>query len=128
MSLSFLEVAIIPSTNANGSLLLLLPLIASVLILALFVSIWVDCCLVKILHLIFYWKKILKYNNIIYLFPSSTGGQRRKEQQKSLYPNLSGLKVSSGGSRTRRLSDDNYLIDLNEGNISSLHTQMDNNL
>lgn len=52
--------------------------------------------------------------------------QRRKEQQKSFYPNLSGLKVSSGGSRTRRLSDDNYLIDLNGGNISSLHTQMDN--
>jgi len=43
-----------------------------------------------------------------------------------LYPNLSGLKVSSGGSRTRRLSDDNYLIDLNDGNIPSLHTQMDN--
>lgn len=50
--------------------------------------------------------------------------QRRNEQQKSLYPNLSDLKVASSGSRTRRLSEDNYLNDLNNGK-TTLHTQMD---
>ncbi|CAG2228598.1 ABRO1 [Mytilus edulis] len=50
--------------------------------------------------------------------------QKRKDQMK-LYPNLSDLKVSSGGSRQRRMSDDNYSIDENNGKSSNLHTQIE---